>query len=71
MNYPYLEQPLEDDLDDFLVDIEERFTRGALSVTAYHIALGKALAYVEARFSCGLMSKGEAYAFIHCIEAAI
>lgn len=45
---PYLPCPLEDDLDEYLDQVELAFVGGTMSANMYHVAIGKALAYVNA-----------------------
>ena len=60
-NYPHLPHPLEDDVQAFVDEIEARYQRGDLTTAQYHVTMGKALGYVECRFSLDQMSTEEAY----------
>lgn len=68
MQYPYMQYPLEGNIEEFIDEIENKFVCGTMSVKEYHICLGKALAYTEAQFSSDRLTKEKAYELIHKIE---
>ena len=70
-NYPYLPHPLEDDVQAFAADIEDQYSRCNMTPTEYHIALGKAMAYVECRYSLGQLSDEEAHELLCSIDELI
>ena len=68
MQYPYMQYPLEESIEEFLDGIENKFLCGNMTIKEYHICLGKALAYTEAQFTSDRISKERAYELIHKIE---
>ena len=71
MTIPWMDKPLEDDVGLFLEFVENRFEMGQLSLAGYHAALGKAMGYVEARFSDGRIDDVKALKLLHDIERMI
>ena len=55
----------------FLEFVETRFEMGQLSIAGYHAALGKAMGYVECRFSDGRIDERTALKLLHDIERLV
>lgn len=70
-NYPHLPHPLEDDVQAFVADIEASYQRGGMTTTEYHVALGKAIAYVECRYSLGYLNDEDAHELLCSIDLLI
>jgi len=68
MAYPYLNKPLEDDITAFLDDIEMQYFCGVLTKEAYYVSVGKVLAYIECRFSSGLLDQETTTCLIDRVE---
>ena len=68
MIYPYMDRPLTGHIGSFLDKISCMYECGELGPAAYHVSLGKAMAYVECQFSNGQMSEDAAHMLLHEIE---
>ncbi|MBO5341041.1 MAG: hypothetical protein J6A62_08600 [Oscillospiraceae bacterium] len=66
-SFYYLEKPLEDDITDFIREVEKAYVCGSMSCASFRISCGMALAYVECRYSAGLMLEDEANDLIEWI----
>ena len=71
MTIPWMDKPLEDNVSAYLELVEDQFEMGQLSIAGYHAALGKAMGYVECRFSDGRIDYVTALRLLHDIERAI
>ena len=71
MTIPWMDKPLDGDLAGFLREVEDRLESGQLSIAGYHVALGKAMGYVEARFSDGRIDDVAELKLLHDIERMI
>lgn len=71
MTIPWMDKPLEDDVSAYLELVEDQFEMGQLSIVGYYAALGKAMGYVECRFSDGRIDDVTALRLLHDIERAI
>lgn len=70
-DFSYLSDPLEDNILDFVADVVRRYIEGTIDATEYHVSLGKAIGYVECRFSLGKMSTEDAYDLVCDIKERI
>lgn len=68
MSIPYMSDPIHGDLDEFLDQVQRDFVAGDLSLSSYHVAVGKAIAYVELRFLVHELDQYEARDQIAVIE---
>jgi len=68
---PFLKHPLNDDITDFLNFTHEELLNGSLSMNEYHVALGKALGYVECRFVLDMIDRETATELVYNIKASV